>query len=395
MNKKISFRTLGVASVIAVGMGLMSGCGVLPKEEKPLAPPLIQPKRQKYELYKVAKRDIVDSVKGSGEAIPIKSVPLYFKEEGRRIKSVDARIGQVVKKGDVLARIDVGDIESRIKQQQYMVSKAQIQLEQLEKQEEAARIDLKSMQTVLKNMKEEYDSSMKLPAASRPPIREMKNGITVQEYAVEKAKVMLEQMSKQKESARLDLINVQETLEELKNEREKSQLVSPMDGQVVFVEDIRDGDTVIAFKELVRVADTRQKQIYFRPPTAEVGKVKTGMTAELTYENKKYTGKVVLSPDNVPEDAGEAYKGAIVIDAKGLEERMKLGDPIVISIPIKSKNNTIVIPKMALKQILEKKYVQILEGDNKREVDVEEGITTPMEVEIISGLSEGQNVILN
>jgi hypothetical protein len=40
-------------------------------------------------------------------------------------------------------------------------------------------------------------------------------------------------------------------------------------------------------------------------------------------------------------------------------------------------------------------YVQIADGERKKEVDVEVGLTTPTEVEIVKGLEEGQQVILN
>jgi hypothetical protein len=40
-------------------------------------------------------------------------------------------------------------------------------------------------------------------------------------------------------------------------------------------------------------------------------------------------------------------------------------------------------------------YVQVLEGESRKELDVEKGIVSSTEVEIRKGIKEGQKVILN
>jgi hypothetical protein len=40
-------------------------------------------------------------------------------------------------------------------------------------------------------------------------------------------------------------------------------------------------------------------------------------------------------------------------------------------------------------------YVQVADGDRRKEVDVEVGLMTATDVEIVKGVEEGQQVILN
>lgn len=65
-----------------------------------------------------------------------------------------------------------------------------------------------------------------------------------------------------------------------------------------------------------------------------------------------------------------------------------------MTIVVEQRENVIVIPRKGLRTYLGRDYVQVLNGESRKEVDVEKGLVTPTEVEIRTGLKEGQNVIL-
>jgi hypothetical protein len=54
----------------------------------------------------------------------------------------------------------------------------------------------------------------------------------------------------------------------------------------------------------------------------------------------------------------------------------------------------LIIPRSGLRTYLGRDYVQTLDGDSRKEVDVEKGIVSSTEVEIRKGLKEGQTIIL-
>ena len=64
-----------------------------------------------------------------------------------------------------------------------------------------------------------------------------------------------------------------------------------------------------------------------------------------------------------------------------------------VSVIIKSKKNAIVIPPSTLRTIGSRTYVQVAEGDTKREVDVEVGEQTATAIEIVKGLEPGMKVV--
>lgn len=354
MDTKTCVRRAALLILLTLTAILSSACGILPEEEETLAPPLVQPKREEYELYKVVKKDITKYVKGVGTLVPVVEKHLFFRESGKRLKSIDIKYGQKVEKGTIVAKVDSGNLESRIKQQEIAVRKAEFQLDQL---------------------REQYNKYLSLPPEYQPTQKE------------------LEGMKGDIKLAEMDLESARIVLNDLKSEYEQSILVAPIDGQVTFIENLKEGDPVEAYSTVVTIADPQKLQVYYQSDNTRL--VKTGMKADVIYNNKEYKGEVVLSPDNVPADAHEKYKNAIVVKAEGFPEDIKMGEIVDISIPIESRKNTIVIPKKGLQRIFTESFVRVMDGDSKKEIDVEVGIETPTEVEILSGIEEGQMVILN
>jgi macrolide-specific efflux system membrane fusion protein len=83
----------------------------------------------------------------------------------------------------------------------------------------------------------------------------------------------------------------------------------------------------------------------------------------------------------------------MIIDLKELSKKISRGTPLSINIITKRKENVVVIPPSTLRTIGSRTYVQVVDADGKREVDVEVGQQTATQVEIISGLTPGQKVV--
>ncbi|MNJ71971.1 macrolide transporter subunit MacA [compost metagenome] len=64
-----------------------------------------------------------------------------------------------------------------------------------------------------------------------------------------------------------------------------------------------------------------------------------------------------------------------------------------MSIITKRTENAVVIPPSTLRSIGARTYVQVVDENGKREVDVEVGQQTPTQVEILQGLEPGQKVV--
>ncbi|MCX7711711.1 MAG: efflux RND transporter periplasmic adaptor subunit [Clostridia bacterium] len=343
-----------IAWIIIAG-NLLAGCGILPEEEEALAPPLVKPKRTEYELYKVERKDISKTLTGSGNLIAVDEETLYFTASGGKLEKIEVKLSEAVKKGQVLARLDTGNLESQIRKQKNMVEKIRIQLE---------------------SQKALYDKYTSVPGGgllTPKEAQDMKTSLNLQQIDLENAKI---------------------ELEEFNNQLKKANMTSPIDGIITFIEDLKPGDSVEAYKKVVTVSDPSKLQIYYQP-SQSVNDIKVGMRANVKYKDSSYQGEVILCPDNAPKDALEKYKNAIVIKANDLPEGVKWGEFVDFTIEVQSKKDVLTVPKKALKRLVGRTFVQVMDGSSKKEYDVKVGIESDYEAEILSGVKEGQTVILN
>ena len=113
---------------------------------------------------------------------------------------------------------------------------------------------------------------------------------------------------------------------------------------------------------------------------------------------RSYEGEVVQIPRSVPADVKtkdpDFYNKTIVIDIKEPPADVSLGNVISFEIITAQKEDTLIIPKNALRSIIGRNFVQLITDNTKREIDIQTGITSATEVEVLEGLEEGDQVII-
>jgi multidrug efflux pump subunit AcrA (membrane-fusion protein) len=314
-------------------------------EEEALKPPLVKPVKENFELYEVKKGTLTKQISASASVISSHMESLYFKESGARLQSMDVKLGDTIKAGDVVAQLEKGDLDSRIRLQQLNVEKAKIALEQV-KQEQLGNT-----------------SALRLKM--------------------------------------IDVESAQIQLDLLQQQLQRTKLVSGIEGIVTYIDPIRAGEPVTAFKSIITVSDPNQVQLLYENSNASdlVG-VTVGMEVKVKFgSNPEVQGKVLQTPSTAPftDNKAQADKNAktIIIGVDNLQQAAKIGSSASIIIETDRVENVLVIPRVGLRSYLGRDYVQVLEGESRKELDVEKGLQTSTEVEIRKGLKEGQKVILN
>ncbi|MDF2963803.1 MAG: transporter [Paenibacillus sp.] len=330
---------LGAALIFA-----LSGCSLLPKEEEALKPPLVKPVKENFEVFEVKKGTVTKQISGVGTFASDKMQYLYYQETGGRLAEILVQMGSVVSKGDVVALLEKGEIEGKIRQQEIVVEKAKIALE-LAKDEQRG------------------------------------NAMAIR----------LKVLDVQKEEIQLDM---------LRQQLAKTKLVSNVDGIVTYLDPLKQGDPVTAYKALITVSDPKSMKLVYETATPnDLTGIQVGLEATVKYKSNTYQGKVVQIPATAPQTDVKAIQEknakSIVIVADGLPPEVEIGNNADITIVTEKREDVLVIPKLGLRSYLGRDYVQVLEGESRKEVDVEKGIVSATEVEIRKGLKEGQKVILN
>jgi macrolide-specific efflux system membrane fusion protein len=328
--------------VLVFTLTTMSACSFLPKEEPALAPPLVEPAAIEYETAEVTRGPIIKRVSGIGNLTPAEKMNLSYSQSGGRVQEVHVKEGDQVKEGQVLVEVETGNLPFDIEQTQLELEKAKLRLSQAKEQ-------------------------------------------NADSYSIK--------------IAELDVKGVQVRLYQLNRQMANSQIVSPVNGFVTFVGEKNRGDVIGAYEHLIQVADPQSLQIIYTAISAsDLSDVKLGMPVNITFAGTELKGEVVQTPSNVPgelfEKNPDLYQRSIVIDMEKLPEEAKVGDSADIEIITQQKEDTLVIPRSALRSSMGRDYVQILTDETKKEVDIEKGIVSATEVEVLKGLEEGDKVIL-
>lgn len=328
-----------VSGIIVMITGFLFGCSLLPQEEEALKPPLVEPAKQRTELAEVSRGDISQTVKGTAVFEPTHLVYQQFRESGGIVEEVFVKAGDTVEKGDVLVRLSLNDIDLQLKERTLEVEKKSIELQNaiLSRDDENIRI---------KKLEHE-----------------------------------IAQLKKEKAQAAFDSLH----------------LYADMSGQVVFMADIEPGDRVAQWEAIVNIADPTEMRLFYSGGR-NLHQVEVGMDVEVTLGNEKVIGTVVQTPSTAPrvseENLRRQYDERIYIELPEIPANADFGDYADIFIVLKERKDTLVIPSRALRTYMGREYVQVMDGESRQELDVETGIKTATEVEILKGLEEGQKVIL-
>lgn len=331
---------------------LLSGCSLLPDEraEEEL-PEIIPPQISQKPEYTVTTKNLETAVKTMGKLISIKEEPLYFNVSDKFIDVVNVKNGDYVEAGSLIAKLDVADLEK------------QLRLEKINFQR-----DEREMKELLRT----------------------KDQLTAGDF--EQKKIAFEEK-------RQKLVDLQEDID-------KASIIAPFSGTVVSLS-VQKGDRSTAYKSVAIVADTTQMVPAVKLTKNDLDKIAVGMETTVSISNVGVLkGKVKQLPitktDNTtnpgnpgnPDSNIERVEDFVIIELeKPLDVSINRGTPANISIIVNRTENAIVIPPSALRTIGNRTYVQVIDENGKREVDVEVGQQTSTEVEIKQGLTVGQKVV--
>lgn len=359
--KKISkiWWAAGAIIIIAIIVWLFSGG----KEEKQIS----------FSFEKAAPANIQIGVTATGTIEPVTSVTV-----GTQVSGIVSRIyvdyNSVVKKGQVIAELDKTNLTSELN---------------------TAKANLASAQSSLNYETDNYKRYKTLYS---------KGLVSADEY----------------ESAKLSYDKALQTVVSQKEQLTKAQtnlgyatITSPIDG-VVLSKAVEEGQTVAASfntPELFSIAkDLKDMRVIADIDEADIGEVKEGENVKFTvdaFPNDTFEG-VVTQVRQEATTTNNVVTYEVVISAPNAELKLKPGLTANVTIFTAEKNNVLSVPSKALRytptvETIGKKYkiqdcngknkVWTLEGNVLKAHAVQIGISDGSHTEIISGISNGVQVI--
>ena len=301
-----------------------------------------KPAKVTYTTETVKAGTIAKTVSATGEIIPQTEAKIAFKLNGQ-VKFLAVDVGDRVEKGEKIASIDKGTLEDQLAK---------------------AKNEVKIQKKTLANMKRHE---------------------SVYSY-------------QQKDIQKVQIKKAQNEVNSILTMLSETNVYAPLSG-VVTKKMINVGENVLANSPILTIAIPENPEIEIDVSETDITKVKIGQTVKLTFDALPSTdvliGKVTeIEPDSTVIQDVIYYK--IKVELNKIDKRLKLGMSADAVIDIFQKKDVVVVPFRAVKIEGMKKYVEILEPENKiKKVNIQTGLRGDDGiVEITKGLQGGEKVVV-
>jgi len=357
-------------------------------------------------LAKVEKGDLAKSVVATGKIEPITKVEVKSKASGI-VKKLYVDAGDRVHKGQILAELDKDEIEAQVNSQRANLQAAEASLISTQADYERAKVDAEGVDVTTlesafhraeKMQKEGVVSTAARDDSQRAYIMSVnKQNVAKAQVGVLKAKIT--QAEAQVQSAKANLAQLEE-------QYTYTTIVSPLDG-VVLSRDVELGDAVSSILVLgssatliMTLGDTSEVYVKGKVDESDIGKVYLGQPARIkveSFKDKTFTRKVTkISPMGVEKDNVTTFEVRVSINNPGGE--LKAAMTANAEIILEEHKSVLMIPENAVIYDKDKKAsVEIPspnDKDGKKKLAVNLGISNGAKAEVLGGLKEGDQVVL-
>ncbi|MBM7565926.1 efflux RND transporter periplasmic adaptor subunit [Paenibacillus sacheonensis] len=332
------------AAALCLALSVLTGCSVLPNEEEPLDPPKLTSKTEEHETSPVTRGNMELYLTSTASAVSDVNNSVSFPESGGILKKFYVAEGDTIKAGAPIAELETGDLPIRVKLQKLTVEQSKLRYQDAIQQNAGedgvrlAKIDLEAQQLQLDSLQEAYN---------------------------------------------------------------KALLFAPSSGLVTYLNDLKPGEPVEANQAIAIVSDpSKVNFVYDATDATKIKTVKDGTEVAITLDDdKSYEGSVIQTPSTAPksdkDEVNRRNAKALIIALNPPSPAVPIGTYADIKLFIDKRDNVILIPRGALKTMFGRNYVEVMENDRVKEVDVVTGLKTSDKVEIVKGLEEGQKVVID
>jgi HlyD family secretion protein len=364
------------------------------------------PKIPEARLAKVTRGDIAKSVVATGPIQPITKVELKSKASGL-VEKLHVDINQMVTKGQVLAQLDQQEILAQVAAQRAQLAAAEANVTTFSANIAQDRVNAEApdlpmyqetWQRNVQMLKDGIVSQQALDNAERDYLAQKnKHDGAVALIGVDQAKLKQAQAQVQQAQASLDQLNEQLSY---------TTLVAPIDGMVLS-RDVEVGDAVSSILVLgstatlvMTIGDIHQVYVDGKVDEADIGNVYLGQAARIhveSFPNKIFNGKVTkISPLGVSKDNVTTFEVRVSIDnpTGELKALMTANAEIVVT----EHHDALSVPEQSMSWDNQKNAFVFVPDpkakDGQKKLPVTAGISNGTRTEILTGLKEGDAVVL-
>jgi HlyD family secretion protein len=364
------------------------------------------PKIDAEKLAKVERINLTRSVVATGKIEAANKVEVKSKASGI-IQKLPYDIGQYVREGQVICELDKNDLLPRVRESRAAMVMAEAAVASAKadyerNKVEAAGPDLPFLKRDMERARSLSAQGLIAPNARDEAEKQYELAVNRQQSAI--ANLAVSKTAIAKAEAQLD--QAQAVLSRSEEDLRNATIVSPIDG-VVLSRDRDVGDAVSSIlvvgssaTSIMTIGNLSEVYVKGKADESDLGKIYIGQPARISvesYKDQKFAGKVtMISPMGVEKDNVTTFE--VRVSISNVSGKLRAEMTANAEILLEEKKGVLAVPEGA---ILYKKdrstEVEVPDPTSEkgtRRIAVVTGISNGSRTEIVRGLEEGRQVIL-
>ena len=372
---------LGLFSLLCCTLIFFCGCNRSAQESSnpnPIAP-----------VVAASRATLANSLTVAGEFVPYQEVELHAKVAGY-IRRINVDIGDKVKTGEVLATLDVPELQAQVQGAQAGVRQTQAEI--LSSTSDVARA--KANYVAL------HDEAVRLQQAS-----DARPGLIAQQE-LDDAQAKDQAAAAQVDAAKSALAATQQQLgvsqasqQQISTMADYSRITAPFSGIVTWrYADtgalIQAGTSNAGSAPVVKIAEVDILRLRLPVPEELAGYVHDGDTASIHIEalGKTISGTITRSTGDLDASTRSMQ---VEVDVPNPDGALTPGMYAEVTLNVQRSGDALVVPIVAVDRSGTQPVVLVVNPQNRVEKRiVQTGLTTANRVEILSGVQQGEQVIV-
>ena len=250
----------------------------------------------------------------------------------------------------------------------------------------------------------------RLEAVRRGPteydLKDADNRVEQATVAVELAKARLDAKRQALEASRtalsFDLKSLERTyerakldLDQLQSNYNDARIIAPYDGKIVKTNG-KPGDNVNAFNPVVSISSPAQLLVRSEVNESDMAKLAVGQKALIALD--VFPGTVMNAtvrdlPSTIVTQQGVVADKSTKLVVEWSRPGADIGMLARVQIVVQQRQDVLIVPTAAIRTVGKRRFVEYMDGAVKRSRNVEIGISTEQDTEIVSGVEEGLAIL--
>ena len=366
----------------------------------------------KYDTVPVEKDQAGKYIQDTG-IVTSSEIRAYYGNGQKTVEKLDLKLGDPVKKGQLLIEyknfvdLEIQKINKQIEaleaSYKEVLSGADVSSISTARIEVAkSKSDLEEAKKNLERIEKLYESGAVSLVAYENALNEvdrLENNLEISRNTYSKLTKALSQNNKKKYEAEIDVLIL--SLEILEKSRPDFALYSDIDGIVTEINTFM-GDTPRAGHLFLEIMDPSKKVILVEFMVEDARLVEAGMQAEIhdkilniDVENLQVNRVYPKAFETLSELNVEENRQRVEVGLPGLEDDLSFGTEVQTQVMVEPPRQVLVVPISALIYDDSKEYVDVVVDNVAQRKEVVTGTRFKSKIEILEGLKEGDQVILN